>query len=45
MFRFLCVLLRDFHLRRRVCTNQSLAREILSSHGQSAFSEVSMPFS
>lgn len=43
MFRFLCVLLRDFHLRRRVCINQSLVRKILSFRGQAAFSEVAMP--
>lgn len=43
MFRFLCVLLCDFHLRRRVCINQSLVREILSFRGQAAFSEVAMP--
>lgn len=44
MFRFLCVLLRDFHhLRRRICINQSLVRKILSFRGQAAFSEVAMP--
>ena len=43
MFRFLCVLLRDFHLCRRICINQSLVRKILSFRGQAAFSEVAMP--
>ena len=39
MFPFLCVLLRDFHLRRRVCINDQLVRGNLPSHGQIAFRE------